>query len=115
MKKKFIFGTAVSAAVMLMLPYLAVTFASGDAGMAICFLLFFAVNPIYSVAVGFFASKYVKSLWSLPVISAVLFLAGTWILFDMGERAFIMYAAIYLVLGIASMLIPAFIRSKVHG
>ena len=50
-----------------------------------------------------------KHLWSLPVISAVLFLIGTWIFFDMGETAFILYAAVYLVIGIMAMLISMFI------
>ncbi len=80
--------------------------------MAVCFLLFYAVNPIYSAIVGFFAGKDMKHLWSLPVISAVLFLAGTWIFFSMGETAFLMYAAIYLVLGIIAMLFSMLIGRK---
>ena len=92
--------------------WLAVTFVKGDAGMAVCFLLFFAVNPLYSVLIGVFAGKDVKHLWSLPVISAVLFLIGTWIFFDMGETAFILYAAVYLIIGIMAMLISMFIRKK---
>ena len=80
--------------------------------MAVCFLLFFAVNPLYSVLIGVFAGKDVKHLWSLPVISAVLFLIGTWIFFDMGETAFILYAAVYLIIGIMAMLISMFIRKK---
>ena len=56
--------------------------------------------------------KDVKHLWSLPVISAVLFLIGTWIFFDMGETAFILYAAVYLIIGIMAMLISMFIRKK---
>ena len=97
---------------MLAFPWLAVTFVKGDAGMAVCFLLFFAVNPLYSVIIGAYAGKDVKHLWSLPVISAVLFLIGTWIFFDMGETAFILYAAVYLVIGIMAMLISLFIRKK---
>ncbi len=97
---------------MLAFPWLAVTFVKGDAGMAVCFLLFFAVNPLYSVIIGAYAGKDVKHLWSLPVISAVLFLIGTWIFFDMGETAFILYAAVYLVIGIMAMLISMFIRKK---
>lgn len=97
---------------MLAFPWLAVTFVKGDAGMAVCFLLFFAVNPLYSVLIGAFAGKDVKHLWSLPVISAVLFLIGTWIFFDMGETAFILYAAVYLIIGIMAMLISMFIRKK---
>ena len=99
-------------AVMLVLPWFAVTFVNGDAGMVVCFLLFFAVNPIYSVIIGVFAGKDIRHLWSLPVISAVLFLIGTWIFFDMGETAFILYMVAYLALGIAVMLISMFIRKK---
>lgn len=112
MKKNIILWMAASAVVMLAFPWLAVTFVKGDAGMAVCFLLFFAVNPLYSVIIGAYAGKDVKHLWSLPVISAVLFLIGTWIFFDMGETAFILYAAVYLVIGIMAMLISMFIRKK---
>ncbi len=112
MKKNIILWVAASAVVMLAFPWLAVTFVKGDAGMAVCFLLFFAVNPLYSVINGVYAGKDVKHLWSLPVISAVLFLIGTWIFFDMGETAFILYAAVYLVIGIMAMLISMLIRKK---
>ncbi len=112
MKKNIILWVAASMAVMLALPWLAVTFVNGDAGMAVCFLLFFAVDPLYSVMIGVFAGKDVKYLWSFPVIAVVLFLIGTWIFFDMGETAFILYAVVYLVLGIVAMLISMFIRKR---
>ena len=112
MKKNIILWMAALAVVMLAFPWLAVTFVKGDAGMAVCFLLFFAVNPLYSVIIGAFAGKDVKHLWSLPVISAVLFLIGTWLFFNMGETAFILYAAVYLVIGIMAMLISMLIRKK---
>lgn len=67
MKKNIILWLAASAAVMLALPWIAVTFVKGDAGMAVCLLLFFVINPIYSVAIGIFAGKDMKHLWSLPV------------------------------------------------
>ncbi len=112
MKKNTILWMVALAVVMLAFPWLAVTFVKGDAGMAVCFFLFFAVNPIYSVLIGAFAGKDIRHLWGLPVISAVLFLIGTWISFDMGETAFILYAAVYLALGIVAMLISMFIRKK---
>ena len=115
MKRNIIFGLAVTAVIMLALPWLAVTFVKGDAGMAACFVLFFAVNPIYSVVIGIFAGKDMKHLWSLSVISAVLFLFGTWVFFDMGETAFILYAVVYLALGVVAMLISMFIRKKSKG
>ena len=112
MKKNIILWLAASAVVMLAFPWLAVTFVKGDAGMAVCFLLFFALNPLYSVIFGVFAGKDMKHLWSLPIVSAALFLIGTWIFFDMGEMAFILYAVVYLVLGIVAMLISMIIRKK---
>ncbi len=114
MKKNFIGWLAALAVIMLVLPWLAVTYVKGDAGMAVCFLLFFAINPICSVVIGGFAGKDIRHLWSLPAISAILFLCGTWIFFDMGEMAFILYAAVYLVLGVIAMLISMFIKKKTY-
>ena len=99
---------------MLVLPWLAISFVNGDAGMAVCFLLFFAVNPIYSVIVGIFAGKNRKKLWGMPIISAALFLLGSWTFFDMGEKAFIMYTGIYLILGAAAMIISTVIYRKLQ-
>lgn len=112
MKKSYFLWLAVSVVIMFVLPWLAVTFVKGDGGMAVCFLLFFAVNPIYSAIIGVFAGKSIRYLWSLPVISATLFLIGTWTFFDMKETAFILYACVYLILGTAAMLISMFIRKR---
>lgn len=114
MKKTFIQWLIISAIIMLMLPWLAVTFVKSDAGMAVCFMLFFAVNPVYFVVIGVFAGKDMKHLWSLPVVSAILFLIGTGVFFDMGETAFILYAMIYLILGVLSMLLSMLISKKMN-
>ena len=50
--KKVLSWIAASAGMMLALPWMAVTFVKGDGGMAICFVLFFALNPIYAICVG---------------------------------------------------------------
>ena len=110
--KKVILWLAAAALVMLGLPWLAVTFVQGDAGMAVCFLLFFAADPVWSIALGVFSGKDIRSRWALPIVSAALFLAGTWLLFDRGETAFVLYAGIYLALGTAAMLITARIRKE---
>lgn len=112
MKNNIIPWVIISLVIMLALPWLAVSFVKGDAGMAVCFILFFAINPIYSVILGVFAGKNIKRLWGMPVISAVLFLLGSWIFFSMGERAFILYAGVYLILGIAAMTISMIIHRK---
>ena len=112
--KKLYFWMLLLAVVMLGLPWLAVTFVKGDAGMAVVFILFFAVNPVYSAVLGAFSGKDVKKLWFLPLLSALMFLIGTWIFFEMNEPVFILYAAAYLVVGAAAMLISALITKKAN-
>ena len=93
--KKVVFWILVSALVMLILPWLAVSFVKGDNGMAVCFILFYLGNPIYSILAGVYAGKDRK----------VLFLAGAWSIFDKNETVFVLYALIYLLLGIAAMFV----------
>lgn len=114
MKKSIIIWLVMSIIVMFVFPWLAVNFINGDAGMAACFILFYGIDPIYSLIIGRSAGKDIKHLWSLPVISAVLFLSGAWIFFDMGEIAFIMYSFIYLILGIVAMLVSMLINKKIQ-
>ncbi len=110
--KRFFLLFSLSAFIMFALPWCAVTFVKGDAGMAVCFILFFAVDPVHSLILGVFAGMDIKTMWCLPILSAVFFLAGTWIFFDPGETAFLLYAAIYLALGLAAMPVTALIRKK---
>ena len=108
--KKMIPWIIASAVIMLVFPWLAVTFVKGDGGMAACFILFFVLNSIYAIFAGAHAGKDVKRFGALPMITAILFLVGTWLHFDMGEPAFLLYALIYLLLGAAAMLLSAFMR-----
>ena len=101
-----------TAVIMLVFPWLAVTFIKGDGGMAACFILFFAVNPIYAICSGAYAGKNIKKFWILPIITALFFLLGTWLFFSMGEKEFILYALGYLLLGIVAELISMFVKKK---
>lgn len=111
MKKIFPWLIA-SAAILLALPWLAVTFVESDAGMAVSLFLFFVLNPIYAICTGAYAGKDIKRFWALPVITALFFLAGAWWFFGMGESDFILYALVYLLLGMAAMLLSQFVRKK---
>ena len=110
--KKLIIWTVLAILLMIGCPWLAVEFA-GSAGMAVCFILFFAINPIFSVVCGVSAGKHIKQLWALPMIVAGLFLAGVWMFFEMGESAFLLYCGCYLVMGVIAMLISAFVNKGV--
>ena len=110
--KKILPWIITSAVIMLALPWLAVTFIKSDGGMAVCFILFFALNPIYVICAGVYAGKDKKRLWALPILTALFFWAGIWLFFDMGEKAFVLYALVYLFLGAVAMLISMFIKKK---
>lgn len=99
--KRWLWQWIVIAAATLLLPWLAVTFAPGDAGMAACFLLFFGVNPLLALAMGVIAGR--QKAWWQPVAAAGMFLLGAWLNFEMGETAFLLYAGAYLAIGLAAM------------
>ena len=115
--KKIIPWMLATAVIMLVFPWLAVTFIKGDDSMAVCFILFFAVNPIYAICSGAYAGKDIKIFWPLPIITALFFLFGTWLFFSIGEKAFekafILYAFGYLLLGIVAELISMFVKKKI--
>ena len=89
--------------------------ASECSGMALCMMLFFIVNPIYSAILGYRCGKDIKKMWNLPLVSAVAFLAGTWIFFNIHELWFIVYATVYLAIGWTAMAISKHINSSNKG
>ncbi len=112
MKKNCTF-IVVSAVIMLFLPWCAVTFVKSDGGMAACFLLFFAINPMASIIIGILSGRNIRASWFHPTVLSILFLFGTWILFDV--REFIFYGVFYFILGCAAMLITSFLVRKRAG
>jgi len=112
LKRTYLKGIGITLAVMFVLPFAVAKLASECAGMALCMLLFLVINPIYSIILGIVAGRNINTLWNLPLISAVAFLAGTWIFFDIHEPWFIVYAATYLCIGIVAMLVTNYIKRK---
>lgn len=109
MKRKLTSRLIESLFVMWGLPWLAVTFA-GDAGMAVCFVLFFAINPLYCAFCGMAVASAPQKLWFLPPVNALLFLLGTWTFFEFAEPAFWLYAGVYLAIGWGFMLLSILVR-----
>ena len=103
--KKNLGAMAAILVVMFGFPWAAVTFAPGDAAMAICFVLFFGVNAMESLYVGIFSGMAVKERWYLPFVNSAAFLLGVWTVFEWGNPDFQGYAIAYLVLSVLTMLI----------
>ncbi len=104
--KRNIKWTVLSLVILFALPLLVAKFA-GTSGMALCFIMFFAVNPVFFIAEGISSGKDIKRHWFMPLVSALIYLLSTWIVFDMGETAFVLYSGIYLAIGIIVMLITS--------
>ncbi len=109
--KKLIGWSVAGLALMVGLPGLTVAFA-GEAGMAVCFVLFFAANPWFALLCGAVAGSDIRRLWPLTVVTPLLFLAGVALFFTAGEPAFLLYAGVYLALGVGAMLLRAFTGKK---
>lgn len=109
--KRFLYCFLASFILMIGCPFLAVTFA-GDNGMAVCFLLFYAVNPVLSIILGIYSGIHIQKLWYLPFLNAILFLTGTWLFFEFAEPDFILYAFIYLLTGLCTMILSYFLHNR---
>ena len=96
-KKTIMIWLAVTIIVMFALPFAVARLASECSGMALCMMLF------------------IKKMWNLPLVSAVAFLAGTWIFFDIHELWFIVYAIVYLAISWTSMTISKYINRSNKG
>jgi len=107
--KKNLWALAVIVVVMFGCPWVAVIFAPGDAGMAICFLLFFGLNPLCSLYVGIWSGMAVKQRWYLPCVNAAAFLLGVWTGFDWGNPDFYGFAIAYLAVGLLAMVVTIFV------
>ena len=84
-----------------------------EAGMLVCFLLFYSVDPVISIGLGSIAGQNVKKLFWMIFLMPILFLIGTFVFFTATEPLFWIYALVYLGLGAVSMLITAFIIKKI--
>ena len=102
----------LSAAVMLGLPWLAITFVPADSAMAALLLMFFIVNPAAAASSGIFAGKNVSSSWFQPLLLTGLFILGSRIFFDMKSQDFMFYGILYLVIGYIFMAVTAFKGKK---
>lgn len=102
----------ITIVVMFALPLAVARLASECSGMALCMMLFFIVNPIYSAILGYRCGKEIKKMWNLPLVSSIAFLAGTWLFFDIREVWFLIYAAAYLAIGWAAMFVSKYLRKS---
>lgn len=113
--KRYIKWLTITLTVMLILPFAVARLASECSGMALCMMLFFIVNPLYSAIIGYQSGKDVHKMWTLPLVSSISFLTGTWLFFDIREPWFLVYAGIYLIVGYSAMIISRHFITKTNN
>lgn len=113
MKIKIFVSLFISAAVMFLSQFLTVSFIGGNDGLGVTLLLFFVIYPVVSIVFGIISAKEFKKLWFIPVANGVFYLASVWTFLDLFEPAFILYAIVYIAIGLITSLISnAIAKSK---
>lgn len=103
-----IISLIITALFVFGVPLAAVLFTS-HAGMAICILSFYVLNPIISVGIGVFAGFDIKKRWYASLFTGVVFIITAWSLFTVTEPLFLYYSAVYIVFSALSMLVTSLI------
>lgn len=103
-KKKSCIAVVTILVVMFILPLLVVHIVSSDAGMALCFILFFAVNPLMVIALSVMAGTELRKLWWSPLLAAVLFPVFFGIVVRELVKDLFIYSALYLAVGLLAMI-----------
>jgi len=115
MKNNLLTWIILTALLMLGLPWLTIICMRSMDGLGVILMLFYGVNPVYTIVNGFFAGKNIKKLWALPLITGAFFILGTWLIFNMGELVFLLYGGIYAALGALTMFFTAWLRKRPTG
>jgi len=102
-KKKSCIAIVTMLIVMFILPLIAVRIVSSDAGMTLCFILFFAVNPLMVIVLSVMAGTELKKLWWIPLLAAVLFPVFFGIVVRELVKGLFIYSALYLAVGLLAM------------
>lgn len=68
-------------------------------------ILLHYINPLFLLFTGLHMGNASKKLWFMPIISSGVFLLAAVLLFSPWKTAYLWYAAGYIVLGYATMLI----------
>lgn len=89
--------------VMLLLPVLALKLGGAIAGMALCFILFFAVNPLAVLCLGILSGTDIRHLFWVPFVSALAFPLGFSVAVGELVTDLFVYAGLYVIIGLVAM------------
>lgn len=102
--KPAVIWTVAALLLFLIIPWAVTRLIHSDAALAICLILWYAIDPVFAIAAGMFAGKRPRELWFLPVLIPVLFVAANYLCFA-SDPAFLTYALFYLALSGTTMFV----------
>lgn len=105
LKHPAVVWTAAALVLFTLVPWVVCFVIRSDAAMAICFILWYAIDPVFAIAAGMFAGRDPKHLWFLPLLLPVLFLLASWTCFEWGDPGYLGFALMYLLLGGTTMFV----------
>ena len=97
--------SAAAFALFALIPWLVCFVIRSDAAMAICFILWYAIDPVFAIAAGMFAGRDPRRMWYVPLLIPALFILASWTCFEWGDPAYITYALMYLLMGGTTMFV----------
>ncbi|MBO5907153.1 MAG: hypothetical protein J6Q85_03270 [Clostridia bacterium] len=77
--------------------------------------LMFTINPLVSVWLGALSGKDIRHLWWFSPTFSILFLLGFWLSIGQIVLDLTIYACIYMVLGLVSLVISNIVCSKINS
>ncbi len=98
--------------VLFLLPFIFVNLAESQNGMGLMMLFFFVVNPITTICINSMIGKDIKKLWGIPILFSIVFLLSYWLILKEIVLDLIVYAFIYLIIGMIFMVISQFVIKK---
>ena len=121
MKKNIYIGLlvwlAMSVVLFCLLPWVAFAFVKSDEGTATLNVMFIIIYYIYFIAVGIFTGINFKKMWSLPIITYIMFVYSMYIFFNYARSPYNPWqiatddgALSVLIVGIIVMLVTALIK-----
>ena len=105
MKNKLIISLTSMFVILFVLPLIFVNLAQPHEFMGIMIIFFFGVNPLAIVVISALVGKDIKKMWWTPIVFNIIFLLSYWIVLKEVILDLSFYAAIYLVLGMISMIV----------
>lgn len=98
--------------ILVITPLLFIKLAQPHEFMGTMILLFFIINPVLAIFVNSMVGKDVNKLWSLPLIFSIVFLVSYWFVLKEIILDLVVYALMYLIIGIIVMFISFFVSKK---